>query len=49
MRRLAQITKIAAAPTGPRELMLLIAEAKEISEGRFGYKLIAKHLPTSRF
>lgn len=49
MRRLAQITKIAAAPTGPRELMLLIAEAKEISEGRFGYKLIAKHLPDFPF
>lgn len=48
-RRLAQLTKIAAPDKGPRKLMLLICEVKDIAEARLGYKLVAKQLPDFHF
>ena len=50
-RRVAQMSRVAEAPghTGPRRLMLLIGEVKEISASRHGHKLVIKHLPDFHF
>ena len=46
-RRLARLAPI--AQSGGKQLMLLIAEVSKIEKGRFGYVLIAKHLPDFTF
>lgn len=48
-RRNAQIMKISAQEKGARKLMLVIAEVKEITTSRYGYKVIFKHLPDCHF
>ena len=49
-RRTALMAKLAAAAKNrSHSLMMLIAEVKEISAARYGYKLVAKHLPDFYF
>jgi hypothetical protein len=50
-RRAAQMSNIAEVPgrAGPRRLMLLIGEVKEIAVARCGHKLVVKHLPDFHF
>jgi len=43
-RRLAQMMRIAAPQKGTRRLMVVIGEVKEISQARFGHKIVLKHL-----
>lgn len=48
-RRFAFMSRIAAAQNGPRKLLLLIGEVKEIAPSRFGHKIVVKHLPDFPF
>ena len=48
-RRVAQWAHAVAAPGMPQHLMLLIAEVKEITPSRYGFKVIIKHLPDQAF
>ena len=50
-RRVAQMARVTEAPkhAGPRRLMLLIGEVKEIGASRHGHKLVIKHLPDFHF
>jgi hypothetical protein len=49
-RRTALMNKLAAgAQNRSHTLMMLIAEVKEMSTARYGYKLVAKHLPDFSF
>lgn len=48
-RRLAQWSPFVASPQRPQQLMLLIAEVKEIVPARFGHKAVVKHLPNQPF
>ena len=48
-RRLARWTHAAASPDRPQQLMLLIAEVKEIMPARYGYKAVVKHVPDQTF
>jgi hypothetical protein len=50
-RRMAQMSRVADAQghSGPRRLMLLIGEVKEIGPSRYGHKLVIKHLPDFQF
>jgi hypothetical protein len=43
-RRIARFAKLAVPGSGPRQLMLFIAEAKQVVAGPFGDKLILKQL-----
>jgi len=43
-RRLAQMMRIAAPQKGTRRLMVAIGEVKEITQARFGHKVVLKHL-----
>ncbi len=43
-RRLA-MKPLGEAASGPKPLMVLIGEVKEIAPARFGHKLVVKHLP----
>ena len=43
-RRIARFARLAVPGSGPRQLMLLIAEAKQVVAGPFGDKLILKQL-----
>ena len=43
-RRMAKLAKATAPDKGPRQLMLLIAEIKNIFPGRFGHRLMAEQL-----
>ncbi|WP_322074859.1 DUF1173 domain-containing protein [Burkholderia cepacia] len=47
-RRLAQLADL-ATPGKVRKLMIAIGEVKEIGPSRYGYKLVAKHLPDFPF
>jgi hypothetical protein len=49
VRRLAQWAHAAATAGKPQQLMLLIAEVKEIVPARYGYKAIVKHVPDQGF
>ena len=42
-KRMAQMAKISAKESGPRKLMILIGEMKEIVPARYGHKIIVKH------
>lgn len=44
-RRGLALKPLRAAANGPRPLMVLIGEVKEIAPARFGHKLVVKHLP----
>lgn len=44
-----KLAPLASQAGGKRRLMMLIAEVKEILPGRFGHKLVAKHLPDFHF
>ena len=48
-RRIAHWSWAAAAPGKPQDLMLLIAEVKEIVPARFGFKAVVKHMPDQAF
>ena len=48
-RRLAQWLQAIAAPGKPQQLMLLIAEVKEIVPARYGFKAVVKHVPDQAF
>jgi hypothetical protein len=48
-RRMAQWAPAIAAPGKPQQLMLLIAEVKEIVPARYGYKAVLKHVPDQAF
>lgn len=48
-RRTAQLMHAAGKPKGPRPLMLLIAEVKEIVPARYGFKAVVKHVPDQPF
>lgn len=48
-RQTAQWSPAIAAPGKPQQLMLLIAEVKEIVPARYGFKAIVKHLPDQAF
>ena len=48
-RRLAQLMHAAGKPKGPRPLMLLIGEVKEIVPARYGFKAVVKHVPDQPF
>lgn len=48
-RRIAQWTHAPASPGRPQELMLMIAEVKELVPARYGFKAIVKHVPDQAF
>ncbi len=48
-RRVAQWSQAIAAPGKPQQLMLLIAEVKEIVPARYGFKAVVKHVPDQAF
>jgi hypothetical protein len=48
-RRMAQWAQAIAAHGKPQQLMLLIAEVKEIVPARYGYKAVLKHVPDQAF
>jgi hypothetical protein len=48
-RRMAQWSQAIAAPGKPQQLMLLIAEVKEIVPARYGFKAVVKHVPDQSF
>ena len=48
-RRVAQLMHAAGKPKGPRPLMLLIGEVKEIVPARYGFKAVIKHVPDQPF
>ena len=48
-RRMSQWASAIATPGKPQQLMLLIAEVKEIVPARYGYKAIIKHMPDQAF
>lgn len=48
-RRLAHWEHAAATGGKPQQLMLLIAEVREIVPARYGYKAIVKHVPDQAF
>jgi Protein of unknown function (DUF1173) len=48
-RRIAQWSQAITAPGKPQQLILLIAEVKEIVPARYGFKAIVKHLPDQAF
>ena len=48
-RRMAQLMPATARPKGPRPLMLLIGEVKEIVPARYGFKAVVKHVPDQPF
>ena len=48
-RRLAHWQPAVAAPGKPQQLMLLVAEVKEIVAARYGFKAVVKHLPGQAF
>ena len=48
-RRMAQWSQAIATPGRPQQLMLLIAEVKEIVPARYGFKAVVKHVPDQAF
>lgn len=48
-RRLQQWAHARPTPGAPQQLMLMIAEVKEVVPARFSYKLIIKHVPDQAF
>ncbi len=48
-RRVVQLMHAAGKPKGPRPLMLLIGEVKEIVPARYGFKAVVKHVPDQPF
>src|SRR5882762_9768007 len=48
-RRLAQWAHAVAKPGKPQQLILMIAEVKEIVPARYGYKAVIKHVPDQAF
>ena len=48
-RRVAQLMHAAGKPKGPRPLMLLIGEVKEVVPARYGFKAVVKHVPDQPF
>ncbi|WP_010103693.1 DUF1173 domain-containing protein [Verminephrobacter aporrectodeae] len=48
-RRMSQWAYAVAAPGKPQQLMLMIAEVKEIVPARYSYKAIVKHVPDQAF
>jgi hypothetical protein len=48
-RRVAQWSQAIAVPGKPQQLMLLIAEVKEIVPARYGFKAVVKHVPDQAF
>jgi hypothetical protein len=48
-RRVAQWSQAIAVPGKPQQLMLLIAEVKEIVPARYGFKAVVKHVPEQAF
>ena len=48
-RRVAQLMHAAGRSKGPRPLMLLIGEVKEIVPARYGFKAVIKHVPDQPF
>ena len=48
-RRVVAFNQIAAPEKGTRKLMIVIAEVKTISQSRYGYKVLFKHLPDCPF
>lgn len=49
VRRMARWAAAATAPGEPQQLMLLIAEVKEIVPARYGFKAVVKHVPDQAF
>jgi hypothetical protein len=47
-RRIAQMAELAASKK-TRKLMIAVGEAKEIAESRYGFKMVARHLPDFPF
>lgn len=48
-RRFAQLAHAVESAGRPQQLMLMIAEVKEIVPARYGYKAIVKHVPDQAF
>lgn len=48
-RRAVKLAPLAVAGSGTRKLMILVGEVKEVRDGRFGKKLVVKHLPDYPF
>ena len=48
-RRASHLMHAVGKPNGPRPLMLLIAEVKEIVPARYGFKAVIKHVPDQPF
>ena len=48
-RRITQWAHAVASPGKPQQLMLTIAEVKEIVPARYGFKAIVKHVPDQAF
>jgi hypothetical protein len=48
-RRMAGWAHAVASPGKPQQLMLLIAEVKEIVPARYGFKAVIKHVPDQAF
>jgi hypothetical protein len=48
-RRMAQWSPAVTSPGKPQNLILLIAEVKEIVPARYGYKAVVKHVPDQAF
>lgn len=48
-RRVVTFNEVTPPNKGVRKLMMVIAEVKDITESRYGYKVSFKHLPSSPF
>lgn len=48
-RRVAQMARASVAVKGARQLMIFIAEVKEVGSARYGMKVLFKHLPDCSF
>ena len=44
-RRAAALTGVQATGSGPRKLMMIVAEVKEFPSAREGHKIVVRHLP----
>jgi hypothetical protein len=49
LRRAQQWTRASHQEGSPQQLMLMIAEVKEITPARFGHKAVIKHIPDQAF
>lgn len=44
-RRITTLKRVQTTGSGPRKLMMIVAEVKEFSPARKGQKIVARHMP----